>query len=51
MKNSKKNSKKNKKNPVARNMYIGETGFKRQTQSHKAKNKYTRKKKHRDINI
>lgn len=33
-----------KKNPVAKNMYTGETGFKPQTQTHKSKKKYSRKK-------
>ena len=47
----KKKGRQRKKNPVAKNLYTGETGFKQQTQSHKAKNKYTRKKKHRDINL
>lgn len=40
----KKSKRKLKKNPVAKNMYNGETGFKRQTQTHKSKKKYDRKK-------
>ncbi len=34
-----------KKNPVAKNMYVGETGFKPQTQTHTNKKKYKRVKK------
>lgn len=37
--------KKRNKNPVAKNMYTGETGFKQQTQVHQGKKKYKRVKK------